>query len=464
MPDQIPTSRVSRGTKLGAAAATQAVRSAGTKVSKLGRSPESKARISEKAAVQAADQLVTILGSMKGAAMKLGQMLSVVDLGFVPESERENFQRKLAVLRDQAPKVPFDVMRRQIEDDLGKPVTQLFADLHDEPIAAASIGQVYRARLHDGRDVAVKVQYPGIDLAIRADMKNLSTFLKFWRSAIPTMSMPELAAEITRNMESELDYEREARTQHHLAVLFADHPFIAIPDSVVALSGHKVVVTELFDGDSFDTICTLPQADRDRIGEIAYRFYIGSLFLHNEFCGDPHPGNILLGRDGKVGFIDFGLYNHMDPVHVEFERQCIRAAAEYRSQDLFDMMVLRGVIDPDSGVTPKECLEYIYAAAGWHLTDEVITVTPAMASGSMSLAIDPRMSEFSGMRHQNLPPEHIFSRRAEFLTFGVLGQLRASNNWHRIVREWVFGDKPATPVGVADAQWRSSRPNEWNHL
>jgi predicted unusual protein kinase regulating ubiquinone biosynthesis (AarF/ABC1/UbiB family) len=462
MADEVPTSRVKRGSKLGKAAATQAARTAGAKVSMLGRSRETKLRISEKAALQAADQLVTVLGSMKGAAMKLGQMLSVVDLQLVPASHREEFQRKLAVLRDQAPKVPFDQMRRQIEQDLAAPVAELFADFDDIPIAAASIGQVYRARLHDGREVAVKVQYPDIDVAIRADMKNLTMFLKFWRSAIPTISTPELAAEITRNMESELDYEREARTQHRLAALFADHPFIAVPDSVAALSGRKVVVTELFDGDSFDTIRALPQSDRDRVGEIVYRFYIGSLFRDNEFCGDPHPGNILLGRDGKVGFIDFGLYNHMDAHHVEFEKQCIRAAIENRTEDLFDLMVRRGVIDPDAGVTPTECLEYIRGAAGWHLTDEVIAVTPAMASDSMLLAIDPRISEFSGMRHQNLPAEHIFSRRADFLTFGVLGQLEAANNWHRIAREWIYDDEPATPIGIADAQWRSSRPNTRN--
>ncbi|MDT5103455.1 MAG: hypothetical protein QOI25_968, partial [Mycobacterium sp.] len=210
MSDQVPTSRVTRGSKLGKAAATQAVRTAGARMSMVGRSSASKAQISEKAALQAADQLVTVLGSMKGAAMKLGQMLSVVDLELVPESHRESFQRKLAVLRDQAPTVSFDVMRRQIEDDLGGPVTTLFAEFDDQPMAAASIGQVYRARLHDGRDVAVKVQYPGVDVAIRADMKNLAMFLRFWRSAIPTVSTPELAAEIARNMESELDYEREA--------------------------------------------------------------------------------------------------------------------------------------------------------------------------------------------------------------------------------------------------------------
>lgn len=338
----------------------------------------------------------------------------------------------------------------------------MFAEFDDVPIAAASIGQVYRARLHDGRPVAVKVQYPGIDVAIRADMKNLAMFLKFWRSTLPAVAAPELAHEIKLNMESELDYEREARTQHELALLFADHPFIEVPDSVPAASGPKVVVTELFDGQSFDAIRALPQQDRDRVGEIVYRFYIGSLFAFNEFCGDPHPGNILLGANGKVGFIDFGLYNRMDPIHVDFEKQCLRAATENRSQDLFDLMVARGVINADAGVTVDECLDYVHGAAGWHLTDEQIAVTPAMASGSILLAIDPRVSEFAGMRHQNLPPEHIFSRRADFLTFGVLGQLGAANNWHRIAREWIYGEAPTTPLGEAHARWLADREAKAN--
>lgn len=423
----------------------------------VGRSEEARARLTEQATLQAADQLVTVLGNMKGAAMKLGQMLSMMDLGLVPESHRETFQRKLATLRDRAPTVGFDAMRAIIENDLGMPLSEAFDDFDDQPFAAASIGQVYRAALRDGRAVAVKVQYPGVDAAIRADMKNLSMFLKFWKSALPTVSAPAFALEIQRNIESELDYAREARTQHAIASHYTGHPFVHVPDSVPEKSGTRVLTTELFEGSSFDDICLLPDAERDRVGEIIYRFYIGSLFTRNEFCGDPHPGNILLGADSKVGIIDFGLYNHMDPGHVEFERQCLRAAAENRGSDLYELMVRRGVIAPDAGLNPDECLEYIFGAAGWHLIDEAISVTPAMASSSMMLAIDPRLSEFSGIRHQNLPPEHLFSRRADFLTFGVLGHLGATNNWHRIAREWLYGEAPTTPLGVLQAEWAAEQ-------
>lgn len=457
MADKVPTSRLVRGSKLGQVAAGRVIRNAGTRVSMIGRSEEVRARIAENSVLAAADQLVTVLGSMKGVAMKLGQMLSILDLDLVPEAHREEFQRKLAALRDQAPTASFETMRRVIETDYGRPISEVFAEFGPEPVAAASIGQVYRARLHDGRDVAVKVQYPGIDAAIRADMKNLTMFLKVWKSTVPTLSTPALLNELRLNFEGELDYEREARTQHQIAGLYAGHPFIAVPDSIPELSTRRVLVSEFFEGTPFTSICALPQDERNRIGEIIFRFYIGSLYRYHEFCGDPHPGNVLLGSDGRVAFVDFGLFNSMDAEHVEFEKMCLRAATEGRKDDLYALMVRRGVIAPDADVTPDECLEYVYAAAEWNLVDEEIAITPEMASTGFLLAIDPRASEFSGMKSQNLPPEHLFSRRADFLTFGVLGQLDASANWHRIGREWVYGDAPTTELGVTEDRWRSDR-------
>ncbi|QCQ92379.1 ABC1 kinase family protein [Rhodococcus sp. SGAir0479] len=457
MADKVPTSRLVRGSKLGQVAAGRAIRTAGTRVSMIGRSEEVRARLAEKSSIAAAEQLVTVLGSMKGVAMKLGQMLSILDLDLVPEEHRADFQRKLAALRDQAPTTSFESMRAVIESDYGRPIAEVFADFDPEPVAAASIGQVYRARLHDGREVAVKVQYPGIDAAIRADLKNLTMFLKIWKSTVPTLSTPALLNELRLNFEGELDYEREARTQHEIARLYAGHPFIAIPDSMPELSTRRVLVSEFFGGTGFAGIRALPQAERNRVGEIIFRFYIGSLYRHHEFCGDPHPGNVLLGADGRVGFVDFGLFNRMDPVHVEFEKRCLRAATEGRRDDLYALMVERGVIAPGADVTPDECFEYVCAAAEWNLVDEEIAITPEMASTGFLLAIDPRASEFSGMKSQNLPPEHLFSRRADFLTFGVLGQLDASANWHRIGREWVYDAAPATELGAAEEKWRSGR-------
>jgi predicted unusual protein kinase regulating ubiquinone biosynthesis (AarF/ABC1/UbiB family) len=453
----VPKARISRGGKIGRLAAEQAVRSAGTRLSMIGRSQRAKSILAERATIESAEQLVTVLGGMKGAAMKLGQMLSVLDLDLVPESHRERFRDKLAALRDHAPTVAFTSIRKVIEADIG-PMARVFADFDEAPVAAASIGQVYRARLRDGRDVAVKVQYPNVDTAIKADMRNLALFAKLGKTLWPTLGANGFLDEIAKNLESELDYLREARTQHCVAEKYRGHPFIHSPDSILEHSRARVLITDYVDGRSFDQLRTLHQNERDHIGELIYRFYIGSLFRHNEFCGDPHPGNILQTVDGKVVFIDFGLFNRMDPTNVEFEKILVRAAAEGRANDLYHLLIGRGIIDPDAQVTPQECLDYVWASAEWHLVDEEITITPELATSALVVAIDPRGSaDFTGIKRQLLPPEHIFSRRAEFFTFGVLGQLAATNNWHRIAREWLYDDPPATDIGRAAADWELHR-------
>ncbi|MEV5651890.1 AarF/ABC1/UbiB kinase family protein [Nocardia sp. NPDC052254] len=452
MAKELPTSRLARGTKLGVAVAGNVLRSQQTRRSMRGRSEAVRARMAEESMIRATEQMVMVLGTMKGVAMKLGQMLSVLDLDLVPPEHRERFQRRLAVLRDSAPEVSFATMRGVIESDFGRTLDEMFAEFESEPIAAASIGQVYRARLHDGRQVAVKVQYPGIDVAVRADLKNLAMFRRVLQSAMPWVT-PAVLDELRLNLESELDYVAEAHTQLAVASLFADHPFIVVPATMPELSSTHVLVSEYFPGRGFEEIRQLPDAERNRVGEIIYRFYVGSLFTFNEFCGDPHPGNLLLGPDGRVAFLDFGLFNRMDPDHVRFEAACIRAAAEERAQDLRQLMIDHGIIDSPDEITPEDCLEYVLAACEWALIDQELTITPELASGAFVLAVDPRASEYTGMKQQNLPPEHLFSRRADFLTFGVLGQLEATANWHRIAREWLYGDAPVTELGKAHNAW-----------
>ncbi|WP_068063900.1 ABC1 kinase family protein [Nocardia xishanensis] len=457
MAKQVPTSRLARGTKLGAVAASSVLRTQRTRLSMRGRSEAVRAKMAEESMIRTTEQVVMVLGTMKGVAMKLGQMMSVLDLDLVPENHRERFQKRLAVLRNAAPTVSFDAMRQVIEEDCGQPLMAIFAEFEPEPIAAASIGQVYRATLHDGRAVAVKVQYPGIDAAVRADLKNLNMFRKVLTSAMPWVT-PAVLDELRLNMEGELDYRTEAVTQSQIAELYAGHPFIAVPRSLPELSTTRVLVSEYLPGKGFEELRQFPEAERNRIGEIIYRFYVGSLFSFNEFCGDPHPGNVLLAEDGRVGFLDFGLFNRMDPEHVRFETICLRAAAEDRAEDLRDLMIQRGVIDSPEEIGAEECLEYVLAASEWCLVDEDLTITPELASGAFLLAVDPRASEFAGMKQQNLPPEHLFSRRADFLTFGMLGQLNATANWHRIAREWLYDEPPVTELGKAHQQWLAENP------
>ncbi|MGY1977089.1 ABC1 kinase family protein [Nocardia gipuzkoensis] len=457
MAKQVPTSRLARGTKLGAVAASSVLRTQRTRLTMRGRSEAVRAKMAEESMIRTTEQVVMVLGTMKGVAMKLGQMMSVLDLDLVPEDHRERFQKRLAVLRNAAPTVSFAAMRQVIEEDFGKPLDVIFAEFDAEPVAAASIGQVYRARLHDGRQVAVKVQYPGIDVAVRADLKNLAMFRRVLQSAMPWVT-PAVLDELRLNMEAELDYRAEAATQLQIAEIYAEHPFVIVPRSLPELSTTRVLVTEYVEGKGFEEIRQLPEEQRNRIGEIIYRFYVGSLFTFNEFCGDPHPGNVLLAADGRVGFLDFGLFNRMDPEHVQFELVCLRAAAEERAEDLRELMIQRGVIDSPQEIGAEECLEYVLAASEWCLVDEELTITPELASGAFLLAVDPRASEFTGMKQQNLPPEHLFSRRADFLTFGMLGQLGCTANWHRISREWLYDEPPVTDLGRAHHAWLADRP------
>src|SRR6202034_3018184 len=218
-------------------AAGQAIRQAGTHAANVTRSDEGKKAALEKRHIEAAEQIVTALGTMKGAAMKVGQGMSFLDVGLVPPEYQEEFQKKLAKLRDAAPTVTFKDMKKVIESELGEPVKDVFDQFDEEPIAAASIGQVYRARLRDdGREVAVKVQYPGVAAAVRADMQNLGMILRLAKRIAPGMDPQTMGKGIRDRIEEELDYELEAQNQRTLARIFRGHPFIVVPDVVTSLS------------------------------------------------------------------------------------------------------------------------------------------------------------------------------------------------------------------------------------
>ena len=294
--DRIPTSRIARTARVTGLAAGQAARQLGTTTANLTRSEERSQVALERRQIEAAEQIVAALGTMKGAAMKLGQVMSFLDVGLVPEPYREEFQRKLGELRDAAPKVRFADMRKVVEAELGEELDDLFARFDEDPIAAASIGQVYRAQLHDGREVAVKVQYPGVAQAVRADIQNLGMILRLMKRVAPGLDVKATAEEVRERIGDELDYELEAQNQRSLARIFRGHPFIVVPDVVSRLSRERVLVSEYVEGERFEAIKEHDQATRDRVGEIVFRFFFGCMYRHHQFSGDPHPGNFLLLR------------------------------------------------------------------------------------------------------------------------------------------------------------------------
>jgi len=453
----MPTSRVGRTARIGRLAAGQAVRQAATHAANVGRSRESAQAALEKRHVEAAEQIVTALGSMKGAAMKLGQVMSFLDVGLVPEEYREEFQAKLAKLRDAAPKVAFKDMRKVIEEELDDRLEEVFSRFDEEPVAAASIGQVYRAQLHDGREVAVKVQYPGVAAAVRADMSNLGLIMRLIKRLAPGIDAKGVAEEIRLRIDEELDYELEAQNQRSLARIFRGHPFIVVPDVVTRLSRERVIVMEYVEGTGFEQLKHRSQEERDRLGEVVFRFFMGCLYRHHQFSGDPHPGNFLLQDDGRVAFLDFGLFKRMAPEAVEFELACQRAVAEGDAQRLHELLGGSGFLPHPEKVDPEAVMSYVVDSIWWYTTDEEVQLTPEIATHVVIESSDMRSSHFREMRHQDIRPEHLFGRRMEMLTLAVLSQLRASGNWYRIAREWMYGDDAVTELGREEEAFYASR-------
>ena len=456
--DAIPTSRLSRSTKLGGLAATQAAKQMGTRATNVARSDEGKQKALAKRQVETAEQIVAALGTMKGVAMKLGQVMSFLDVGLVPEEYREEFQAKLAELRDAAPKIAFKEMKQVIESQYGEPIEETFATFDPVPIAAASIGQVYKARLEDGRDVAVKVQYPGVAQAVRADMQNLGIILRLMKSVAPGLDPKAMGDEIRSRIDEELDYELEAQNQRTLARLFRGHPFMMVPEVVTSLSHEKVVVTQFIHGRGFEELKQLPQEERDRLGEIVFRFYFGCMYRHHQFSGDPHPGNSMLLDDGRMAFLDFGLFKRIPAAIAEFELQTARLGMAGEGEELIEHLHRGGFIGQTKYYTPEGILEQFHDLTWWYTTDEEIGLTPEIATAVVIEMSDPRSTYFAKMRHETLPPDHLFGRRLEMLTLAVMSQLRARGNWHRIAREWIYGDPPVTELGRQEAEFYAVHP------
>jgi len=460
----IPTGRVRRTAKVAGLAGGQTARNYATKAANLTRGEQKRREAAARRQAEAAEQILDVLGNMKGAAMKVGQVASFIDTGAFPEEFQARIQEKLAELRDSAPRVPFEQMRAVIEDGLGERIGDVFADFDEQAVAAASIGQVYRARLPEdagklaGREVAVKVQYPGVAQAVRADLQNLGLLMRVAKRIAPGMDVKAMTVEIKERLSDELDYEQEAQAQRAMARAWRNHPFVVIPEVVTSLSSERVLVSEWLEGRSFEDVGGLPAAERDRFGEIVYRFFLGSLYRNGHFSGDPHPGNYRLLGDGRVAFLDFGMTKRVDREHLEREVEVVRAGMAGDAAALREALVVAGYYAPDDPrVMPDPVLAHFRDLAEWYVEDRELTIDRELVTRVLIDSGDPRSPHWELLKRGTVPADAMFARRMEGLVLGVLGHLGATANWHRIAREWLFGDPPSTPLGELEAEYFSER-------
>ena len=344
--DDLPTGRWRRAAKVGRLAGGQTARGYATKAANLTRSEQARQDAAARRQMEAAEQIFDVLGQMKGAAMKVGQVASFMDTGAFPPEFQERIQAKLAELRDAAPRVPFKHMRKLIEDGLGERLDDVFAEFDDEAVAAASIGQVYRARLHDGREVAVKVQYPGVAKAVRADLQNLGLIMRVAKRMAPGMDAKAMTREIRERLTDELDYEHEAQQHRAFARSWRGHPFIYVPPVVTELCTRARAGVEWVEGTGFEEVEQMDRATRDRFGEIVFRFFFGSLYRNGHFSGDPHPGNYRLMPDGRVAFIDFGMTKRVARADLEAEIAAVRFGMDGNVEALHRQLGAMGFYDP----------------------------------------------------------------------------------------------------------------------
>ncbi|MBS1846493.1 MAG: AarF/ABC1/UbiB kinase family protein [Actinobacteria bacterium] len=455
---KIPKGRIRRSAKLGSIIGAQSARYAGTKAANVARSDESGQEKLEQRHLETAMKMVGALGQMKGAAMKLGQFASFIDTEFIPEEYREIYQEQLGKLRSEAPAMPWDQVVKVLEEEYdGEPLSEYFAEIDHEAFAAASIGQVHKAELLDGRRVAVKIQYPGIAEAMEADLRNAGTIVRLAKAIAPGLDAKAIAEEIRERMMEELDYEYEAQNQRIFSRAYREHPFIYVPEVVTRISRRRVLVTELVEGIGFDAIKELPHEERSRFGEIVFRGSFGSIYHLQQFNADPHPGNYILMDDGRVAFLDFGMTKKLDREQILLEQRAFDAASRDDPEAFREALHVLGFVKNPSKLDAERLLDHMQAIGGWYVQDREVEITPRIVMKIIEVTNDPRSEFFDLMRRESIPADELMGRRMEIGVVAVLGQLRAKRNWHRILREWVYADAPATVLGRQEWEYFEER-------
>lgn len=385
---------------------------------------------------KSAEQLFEVLGSLKGGAMKFGQALSVFEAG-IPDELAGPYREALTKLQTAAPPMPPQHTHRVLREQLGSSWQERFAEFDDDPAAAASIGQVHRAVWHDGREVAVKVQYPGADEALRSDLRQLQRFSRLFQTLVPGTDVKPLLAEMADRMDEELDYRAEAGNQREFASAFEGDPAIFVPR--VLASAPRVMVTEWVHGTPLsEIISTGTRQQRDNAGTLLAQFHYSSPERARLLHSDPHPGNFLVLPDGRMSVIDFGAVARLPHGVPPTLGRIMRLALDGRSSELLETLRTENFVRADTDIDAEEVYDYLRPLIT-PLHAETFHFTRSWAQDQAARLGDPNGPDFHTGRSLNLPPSWLLIHRVTAGATAILCQLDAEVALHEIVASWQPG-------------------------
>lgn len=425
--DSLLTSRFDRNMKLSQSAASVMAMYANAAVTQLLK-PGSTSRLKQKTQTAIAQRLVKDLGELKGLMMKIGQMLSYVHPGI-----NEEVRLILAELQTHSKPVHSSQLIDLFLEDFGQTPKQLFAEWSPKPLSSASIGQVYRARLRSGEEVAVKIQYPGIEETIRADSKNIETLDKLLSVLVPSLRHTQIAQELSLLLLQECDYGAELQSQQTMRTILSDQPGVYVPRVFSEFSSKRVITSEFINGDDFAMFLRRASTDqKQHAGELIFRVYFETIFNHGLFNTDPHPGNYLF-RDNEVVFLDFGAIKKYSPEFVLGFRNFLLAFMEEdhaRIDHLTDQLGFNP--NPGHGEFDYDYNRYMLGALFKPcIAPQPFQFTEKLIEESWQALIPTHKNA----KHVRLPREWLFMNRTQWGLYSILAMLETKGDWRGAMLE-----------------------------
>lgn len=383
-----------------------------------------------------AEQLFKVLGELKGGAMKFGQAMSILEAA-LPEELASPYRATLTRLQDAAPPMPAKMVHGVLREDLGSHWRRRFRDFDDVPAAAASIGQVHRATWRDGRDVAVKIQYPGAGPALRADLGQLTRLGRVFGALVPGLDVRPLLDELKDRVIEELDYRMEANAQDGFAFAYADDPEFAVPGLVHGTE--HVLVSDWLEGRPLsDVIAAGSQEERDRAGLLYVRFLFSGPARAGLLHADPHPGNYRITPDGRLGVLDYGAVARLPEGLPRSIGELMRRALAGQADEMLEGLRDEGFVKPHIRIDPEALYDYLAPFLEPAAVERFHFDRPWMR-GQFARINDPRRPGYTIGLKLNLPPSYLLIHRVWIGGLGVLSQLDCEAPFRAELEHWLPG-------------------------